>query len=520
MTKQRVSDQQAGFAGGLNITSDPAFLRPDQSRQMANFRLSAYGAALKRLGTALTQAAALTTFNSTGGVYGGIYGLGSAYVFAAATNSTAIHVYNASSTIIGGPVSWTDMVAIPQWRPVLFNDGTNDVFYVAGSTGVKVQKYGGASTVTALGAGTSASTALCIYNDRLWGFDGTNLYYSNLSSATASTGGDSLGDTGAGGGTIKVRTFSANAIRAIAAVNGSLLIFHGRGISVLTGWGQDDVEVQPQALNAQIGMGEAQPEGLVVANIASEGDVAYFITDAGVYATNGGYVRPLGTPDKPDPVAAILRGSTLEARRIQLAFNRQFNEIWVYTTMGIYVYNVILAAWSGPYTGTYTYPVSTWPSPQAFFEVTDSQGTSHLWHVAYSTSPVLGTFVEQCDTPAAFRDRVVDPQGANTGGTAVTATLQLHRMFCGDRVYAKTFRWLNLLATLRSGATAPTVDYTANVNGSGTLTLSNLTSVEQQYYLSPGGTGVYLDATINDANTTTTSQYALATVEGFFLGQR
>src|SRR3954471_20895638 len=100
MTKRRVSDQQAGFAGGVNAVSDPAFLRPDQARQMANYKLSSYGDALKRLGTALTTAAPITTFGSlfcTGIYWSGRAG-GAVEIVCPGTNTSTLHIFETSYT--------------------------------------------------------------------------------------------------------------------------------------------------------------------------------------------------------------------------------------------------------------------------------------------------------------------------------------------------------------------------------------------------------------------------------------
>lgn len=510
MGRQVVTDQQAGFSGGLNAVSDPAFLRPDQARQMANLRLSNYGAALKRLGSQILNASALTTFSSNGG---GIYWpkYATIYLLTADPASSAIHLWSANIPV-SLPATFTNIGALPQYRPVIFTDNVaSQVLYVAGDASTAVYKYDHAS-ISALGASTAKVEWLCVYNDRLWGGKGNSLYYSNLSSAAGSTGGDSLGDTSAGGGEIIVNTFGASDIVVGAPVNGSLILWHQRGISVLTGWGQDDIAVQPQVLNADVGMGIGTPDGMCVASELTTGDVAYFATYFGIFATNGGYVRPLGSPDKPDPTAALLAAGTHKLQDFVLRYNRQYNELWVLIQgTGVYVYNVILQAWSGPFTGAYT------DTTQSLFEVLDVSQLPKFWRATLNGSAGTGLFVSECDYPGVYKDNVASN---GTGGTAVTATLQLHRMFGGDRVFAKSWRWINLLATLTAGDTEPVITTSTPIGGTNTNTLSNLVSVEQAYYVSPGGQGAYLDVTITDAGTMGTSQYALATVQGNLLGQR
>lgn len=729
MGRQQVTDQQAGFAGGLNSVSDPAFLGPDQARRLENYRLSNFGAALRRLGTQTVHTAAITTLDTNQSVYGGIYWprQGQAFVLAAGASAAASHIY--STTYGAFPRTWTDVGALPQYRPIVFTDDVSqEVLYVAGDNTKPVYKaspavatvtvdatsnaQGGTATLTwshVFGAGTNrllfvglalssttgssvvvdptglnlpctklgtytppgapetvevwyliappqtgalnikatmggvssdatafaltlfgvsqslpfeptntvnfsgtvpaqaassavpltagdlaidifrqqslttvtpgggqteigsiqtaagasyqASTGnvvtmawpnaafgrwaqsivavrqaaltpsltisqlpgnipfvkgLCLYNGRLWGWNGFNrpnsLYYSNLAATSGSIGGDSLGDPANFGGEIVVQTFGLAAIVACAAVNGSLVIWHDRGISVLTGWGQDDISVQPQALNADVGMGNGTPDGLCVANELTTGDIAYFVTAAGIYRTNGSFVLPLNTPQKPDPTAALLAARTVSPSQFILRFNRQFNELWVgIIGVGVYIYNIILQSWSGPFTGAYA------SNLRQLFEVVDTAGNAHLWRITYNGTAGPGVFVSECDRAGTFTD---DVTAAGTGGSAITAPLQLRRMFGEDRVFSKSWRWINILATLTQGATPPTVTTQTLLGTTNVNTLSGVTSLEDAYYVSPGGLGPWIDITITDVGTTGPSQYTLATVQGNFLGQR
>jgi hypothetical protein len=93
-------------------------------------------------------------------------------------------------------------------------------------------------------------------------------------------------------------------------------------------------------------------------------------------------------------------------------------------------------------------------------------------------------------------------------------------MFAGERLFSKSFRWVNVLAQLTSGADAPTAVCYSGVSGSTTVTFGGVTSIEQPYYLQPGTCGPYIDVTITDAGTVGTSQYIQAETQGNFLGQR
>ena len=66
--RDEIRDQQLGVSGGLNVVTDPAFLTPDQARQLSNMRLTTFGAAGKRNGTQRTSAALVTTNSVVGGI--------------------------------------------------------------------------------------------------------------------------------------------------------------------------------------------------------------------------------------------------------------------------------------------------------------------------------------------------------------------------------------------------------------------------------------------------------------------
>lgn len=743
MGRTAVSDQQAGWSGGLNTVSDPAFLRPDQGPQLTNFRLSAYGAALKRLGSQLTTAAAITTFDTASGLYGGIYWAlpDKIYASGAATGSTTASLWETSYPSGAFTAAWANVATMPQYRPAIFTDGTNtEVVYWAGdntqpmvklvpnhvtvthgssssaatsgamhtsatwthtvgvgSNGILVvalandvtaanaatsvvwdpaganlpltkfktltdsyttlewwyllappnatksivatwptsaypfaasanffgvnqttpflassprtasgtagsqpsitvpsqQAWGStpqtfviaaansgapsdvlatASTCVAIGSGgdpsgfgtptfvvyataqaglttlaftgasypwielaavlnnapnspdvstvtMSATVAtvkgITVFNSRLWGWNSPDvpngLFYSNLSSAVPTTGGDSLGDAGNGGGTIVIDTFGQAAIVACAPVGTSLLIFHDRGVSRLTGFGQSDITVAPEGLTADVGMGtDGTPDGVVVYN-----NVAYFLSERGLYAATEGSVAPVGTPDKPDPLVPLLRNGTITTGQVLLRYNRQFDEVWVIVTgVGIYVFNTILGAWSGPFTGSYASGMKN------IFEVTNSAtGESFLWRQAFNGNAGSGLFISECDrVGSASLDDIAANTG--TGGTTFSSILQMHRMFYGDRSYSKVGQFANVTALLATNNTAPVITIASQYNSPATWTFPTGTGVQQDYYAQIGGPyGPWVDLTITD-NGSGASQYETIQLVGNRLGQR
>ncbi len=522
MGRTKLTDQQAGFAGGVNTVSDPAFLRPDQARNLENFRLTSFGAAFKRLGTALTTNDAITTFDTTNSVYGGIYWASQDKIYAtgAATNSTSMQLWQTVYPEIWTGATWTSLGGVLQYRPVIFTDGSDpEVMYLAGDNTHKVNKVTAGGSISSLTTSTAQVIGLVVFNDRMWGWNTTNqpnaLVYSQLSTIVGTTGGDSLGLVSAGGGTIIVTTFGMAAIRACVVIGSSLIILHQRGISRLTGYGQDDITVVPQALTSDVGMGNGNLSGVcVVAN------VAYFVTDRGIYYATESTVHALSTPDKPDPTQALLTSGQVLPSQFILQYNRQYSELWVSITgVGVYVYNTVLQSWSGPFTGTYA------SGTRAIFEVINStDGSSHLWRSTYNGTHIPGFFVSECDRANFPKD------DSTTGGDpayTVTAPLQMHRMYFGDRGKSKTYRWVNILAqvTQTSGPTPVVVCTTQEArnlppNVSTTHAFENPIGVQTDYYFSPGGYGPFIDVSIIDEGVGPPNEYALATLEAYFLGQR
>jgi hypothetical protein len=315
-------------------------------------------------------------------------------------------------------------------------------------------------------AGTVAVSELAVHNQRLWGSGNTSfpdsVFYSDLNN------GDSLGNGSAGGGQIIVRTFGDEPIAGLASVNTSLLVFHRRGISRITGFGQDDITVAPQAVTADVGT-------IAPHSITASGNVAYFVSERGLYICNEAEVSPVGTPETPDPLLP--------------------------PNFGCFQYHTVLKAWSGPWDGAYTTPDTT-----CLFETLDTAGLPVV--LKGDTSGIVAL----CDAPNVFRDNVL---ADGTGGDRYTLTAQMHRFYFGDDALAKGFRWGYLTAQLKGSdqcrvewnsgdsfgsftlppSTAETWGGVGTVWGTGTWGGAG----SQNYRIPLGGTGYYIDFSIIDS---------------------
>ena len=242
MGRPRVEDIQQGFAGGLNTSADSSQMGANEVRRAENARLTEYGGIKKRLGTQRMHASSLGSIN------GG---------FAWMQPTTSYHFVAANGLIktapIGSaPLTWTSLSgAIASTGLVdfcAFRDGSGEIVYVA--DGGLLNK-ANAATATVNIAGTAACVSLAVYNQRLYGVDGTTqkIY------ASAINNGDTLGNTASGGIEAVIRTFGDQECFAVKTLRSSLAIFHRSGISRFTGITIDDIDIEAgtQGFSEQVG---------------------------------------------------------------------------------------------------------------------------------------------------------------------------------------------------------------------------------------------------------------------------
>lgn len=527
MSQNKIYDSQPSFAGGLNTTSDPAELGPDQARLLTNYRLNDIGGATKRGGTKITG-------TLTGAVTGAIT-YGTCWINATTpdtivvTDGLGATNWNKAVYTSGTMGSWSAFTFCTP--PTLFtmaaciNASGAEILVCprSGSNGIATID-GSFTTVNNYAAGSIPLTGVCVYNRRLWAWGnnpttGSNLYFSDYDNPS------SLNDGAAGGGVIKVRTFSSDGILACAPLASSLLIFHSTaGISRLSGYGQSDITAVPQGVASDVAL--IGPRALTTYQ-----GICYFMTRRGLCIANEGAVSETATTEKPDPVVPILAADPTNAFSTVVLYNRQLREVWVLVpSNGLWVYNTLVKSWSGPFNGPFTQA-----NAQAHvFEIRDT-GRKNAPLVLMS-SATAATVVE-CDYATAHLDGIA---ANGTGGSAFQTVLQCHRMFGGEGqfMYAKSWRWANILADLDLVGTTASVTiggtsslvvssrgaYVVADTGiywgiSDTQTLTSSGNGQTVYYINASGVSPYIDVTITDAGNTA-STISRVDVWGFLLGQR
>ena len=505
--RDRVVDQQPKFDGGLNDVSDDPAVLPNQLRIANNSRLTDYGAVIKRGGTRRTTAAPISanpvlngyTWRKDGGTQEILVA-----IFGVLYTSSYSATYPWTWTTQSGAISQTVPPSFAQFR-----DGSNDVVYIA--DGGLLNVWSGSALTTNI-SGTLDVSTITVHNERLWGCG--NATYPDSIFYSALNNGDTLANGSAGGGQIVVRTFSDETVIGLASVNTSLLIFHRRGISRLTGYGQDDITVAPQGLTSDVGT-------IAAKSVVSIGNMAFFISERGLYRCNESEVMPVGTVETPDPILAPIRALTAaDFANIRAVFNRDTRELWISIPFyGIFVYHTILQAWSGPWDSGYVSPGTT-----ALIDTLDQNGLP-----AILRGDAEG-YISVCDSQNVY----VDNQLSNgTGGTTYAMTVKMHRMYCGDDALAKALRWGYLTAQL--GSSDATVVKWRTDTSAGQYALTSAERVwgvgywdtsgvwgssgGRSYRIPMGGTGYYIDVTIIDSGTSA-PVFSRFQLETFALGRR
>lgn len=428
MSRPVLSDAQLSFAGGINTVSDDYSLQPDQMRLAQNARLTDYGAILKRNGSVRTSTNALASAPQNG--FG--WALDSGAVQGLVVSNGTLYTADMLSLPVA---SWTSQTgalstSVTPTFASFISGGSTDVVYIA--DGGPLNKWDG-TTLTVNITGTQGCSVIKVHNQRLWGCGNStypdSLFYSKLND------GDQLGDATDGGGQIIVRTFSDEKIIGLASVGSSLLIFHRRGISRLTGFGQDDITVQPEGVSSQTGT-------IAPLSIVETDGAAYFLSDRGAFVATDGGVLQLGTPATPDPLLPLLRGLTpAQLANVRGVLSRRTQEIWWYVPgQGVYVYHLVLKAWAGPWIGEYL-------NTACFFVSPVNTSADQFVIRGNSTSPYHLTV---SDYPNIYSDG--STFGSAEGGDTIVSVVRLRRLFFGNEAEAKAFRWSYLNATLGSNA--------------------------------------------------------------------
>lgn len=464
MPRPALRDGQTDFRGGLNLAADDDALAPNELRRADEVTLSEFGAAKKRAGM---QRLSDTPMGSAGGqpIQGGYSWQrdnGTQQLLAVADGQLHTAAY-------GIPTTWTARTgALHASNPVsavAFRDASSEVVYLADGDAAApgLNKWNGTAVTTNLASTPNGISQLAVYNQRLFGCTGTDqkIWWSALNN------GDTLGQAANGGGEAVIRTFSDQNVTTVAPFGSSLLIFHVSGISRFTGYTQDDIQIQAGAQGLTGDVGAIAPRSLVQ---TPEG--IYFLSDRGFYVATETQVAPISL--KIDP---FVRKLDLSATSAVVGVHAKWTrEVWWFLPdRGVYRYNYALQAWTGPCAGGYLTTPTT-----ALFEAIDDE---------YQPIVLVGDeagFVKHADKPGIYRDNVPT---TGAGGASYALAVRCRRLFFGDPMQFKQFKWMYLQAALRS-STQATVTWLSTY-GQGQYTLPNADGAVAEWGTGRWGTGVW-----------------------------
>lgn len=517
-----VSDSQNSFAGGINTVSDPIALQSNQIRRAVNARINEYGAIEKRGGSVLTTTSPVTDVVLNG--FGWVKDNGDAFSFVMGNAGKLYYRQFARGTSLPGttwtqatwdagsgtPITFSTTVT-PTFCTFLDSVGTDCVFIADGG---KLVHWDGTDLFRETSGAAHAASYIKVHNQRIWGCGDPafpdSIFYSKLND------GSSFGH--AGGGQIVVRTFSDERIVALASVGSSLLIFHTRGISRLTGFGQDDIAVQPEGVSSQTGT-------IAPFSIVETDGAAYFVSDRGAFVATEGGVSQLGTPSTPDPLLPLIESlTTTNLANIRGVLSRPTQEVWWFVPgYGVFTYHLVLRAWSGPWTNEYLNTTALWTCPV--------NTEAELFVVRADTDKT----VRLCEFPGAFRDGAA--MSTLSGGTAIDMTVQLRRLYFGSDTIAKSFRF-GYISTLLASLAQLQIDWRTNEGSAYTSIQAPSSGIwgpaytwnaagavwsaggeSNNYRIGMSGKGYWIDISLSssEANSPVISRWQ---IDGFTLGRR
>lgn len=418
--RPRVKDDQAAFDGGLNTAADPLHVQPNEFRRAENCLLTSFGAVQKRRGTQRTH-------------FDAFLGLQSGFSWPSLTS--------AQELLVSAGALYTGTYGIPMlWAPqggtmdasgpigfAAYRDASNDVAYLA--DGGPLNKWDG-STLTENIASTPDVRVLCVQNDRLWGISGLD----NILSGSAIGDGDTLGVSGSGGGQFAIATYGGMALVGLAAIGSSLLLFHRSAVSRFTGWTADDFNVLTGTRGVSGDVGTVCASSIVTVDGNDGVSEVLFLSDRGIYSANEGSCKNVSPQIRP--LLASL--SQAQWANVRAAHYKALYEVrWFIPGLGVLVFNTQLRKWSGPLTGVYTdhAVVTMWPT------------------IDQDAKPIVLTghddgYVRRTERPSGV---CVDDVLANgMGGNRYALVLKARRLFAGDAVGEKAYRYAWVTCDLRT----------------------------------------------------------------------
>lgn len=520
VARPMVQDGQTSFAGGLNLVSSASDMGPSDIRRSENFRLD-FSGSLQKMGGTRKLSSALPLAPTGGGWWNPP---GTFINQQVVVSNSSLYTGPFIAVGDGASIAWTNQggtLSLTQRSSFAwFRDATTDRMYIA--DGGLLNKWDGAALTENI-AGTPDVTFIWVYNRRLFGVNSNQtlpiLYWSALDN------GDTLGNAGAGGGSAVIRTFGNSMLICGAAVQGSNLLFHLEGVSVFTGWSQDDIAIQAgtNALDSSNGCNNS-------ASMAVANNKAYFVSTNGIYEATPAGVRHISAKID-DELRALTNNfaASLNSWVKAVSHHERFHEVWFDTGNNkIFVYNYVTGSWSG---------TRSWPTDYSVGPTWEARVSNKPTLLAANGDGVVFEFDPFKSNSSSAQTLTKEwMESDNSGGTNLVSVAQFKRFFAGSSIDLKAWRWVYILADRRGGNSAALYMQTQTaassvqlVGPSGSVwdeendvwdpanSWGGLAS--SQYKVPAGGTGPFLDVTLTDDGNRI-STYSEVNVIGYSLGLR
>lgn len=367
-SRREVRDSQRSFSGGLNLAATPEHLGQNELRRAENCHLDARGGLVKRRG--LQKWGSTVGFELPGfAIQGGVHNSGQEQVVIVAGHAwrkqyTGLDNTLTSWTDHGAGVSATDTPSFARFR-----DASNPVLYIA--DGGALNKYGSASITADISGTPGVTSFIWTYNNRLFSVGSTNvLNWSDLDN------GDTLGNTGSGGGSSRIGGVTSSPLVAGCALGASNILFHENGVSRFVGWTQDDINISTGTSGISPDIGTIAPHSIIIAE-----QIGYFMSDHGFYRFSETTIEQISNNVDPlfdslVPLVDTFVGDLSILSSVRVVQNREYHEImWHIPGHGCYCYNYRLNAWVGPMTGYFR---SGSVQLTAMWSAIDGFGRSHI----------------------------------------------------------------------------------------------------------------------------------------------
>lgn len=413
----KLRDGQSDFTGGLRTNGSIFDGQDNEVTELINWRIDPSGSLIVRPGTQFITTSGLSDFAVEAYHWRPTSGDNMLIV---STFDRHLH-YTTDPDHTDYPFTFTDAGAVSTNGAAFmvgFRDTLNEVVYFRGGASLSLLKFNGV-TFTAVGGAPSNLGQLVVYNRRLFSFNGSTLYWSDLDN------GDSLGVAASGGGQAIIRTFGGGQIVGLHVLGTTLFIFHRESISAFRGWTQDDIDIES-------GMSVvSNPVGLVSTNAATPfGGYLYFVGhDEQFYRmSEAGAVEVISNPVR-DALATSINAITY------VTANLSNREIWItpQASSTTWVYNVDRGVWykfqlgGGPWQWFTEFSSRNSDTQPTIIGVSSNNG--RMYDLRYL---------------AASKDQV---GATGTGGSNITAEIQTKHLTFQDPSLVKALRFLYLSAS-------------------------------------------------------------------------